>query len=72
MISGLVRFILLFLIGYIIFSFVSFIVKAVIRALSSPEGTRREQVRPAGRPRGRSEDGKGTVIELDRDQYKVE
>ncbi len=72
MISGLIRFILIFIIGYIIFSFVSFVVRALIRALSVPERPRENPERHGAGARRNGEGGKGTVIELDRDQYKVE
>lgn len=72
MISGLIRFLLLVFIGYIIFSFVAFVVKAVAHFISAQNRVDRAQDRREERQRSRRDGGKGDVIELDRDQYKVE
>jgi hypothetical protein len=72
MISGLIRFLLLVFVGYIIFSFVSFVIRAVTHFIAAQKKTEMERDRREERLRNRGSGEKGTVIELDRDQYKVE
>lgn len=72
MISGLFRFLLLVFIGYVIFSFLAFIVRAVTHFIAAQNRADRDRVRQEESRRKRATGGKGDVIELDRDQYKVE
>lgn len=65
LISLIFRFILLFIIAYILYSFLMFVFRIAFRA-GSPD---RKKERPAA-THGRKNDDK--VIELNRDQYKIE
>lgn len=62
----------LFFAGYVIFSIISFVLRVLAHAASAGDGASRDRGRTNESARGGAKRRDDGVIELDKDQYRVE